>query len=308
MRQHLSNNTLSLNKIKQSIINNIAYFKLYALSVGGAKGVIQNFGSALISLVATPFKMLLAGFSAIKTALIALTTTPIGLTITAIATAAFLVYKYWEPIKAFLGGIWDGLKEGLSPIIQTISVAFAPLKPIFSFISDFFSSLFSQSEVTKESLSGFASVGKMVGNVLVMVFNAITYPLQIVIKSIQWIFKTIASSSVGKWLGEKLGISINDEDIKKLNSNEFKTIDISQLTTQMPNAITQQSTVNNYQNNQTTKGTIDKVISDKYTNNTQNTTRQINDNKKIDIHMHGTQATPEAVAVAVASERYSFTD
>jgi len=36
---------------------------------------------------------------------------PIGLLITAIALGAFLIYQYWEPIKAFFGTLWDGVRS-----------------------------------------------------------------------------------------------------------------------------------------------------------------------------------------------------
>lgn len=35
---------------------------------------------------------------------------PIGLLITGIAVAAFLIYKYWAPITAFFGKLWTGIK------------------------------------------------------------------------------------------------------------------------------------------------------------------------------------------------------
>ncbi|MEJ1436583.1 MAG: tape measure protein [Candidatus Sedimenticola sp. (ex Thyasira tokunagai)] len=44
----------------------------------------------------------------------ALLMNPIGLTITAIAGAAYLIYKHWEPIKTFFSGLWDGVKAAFS--------------------------------------------------------------------------------------------------------------------------------------------------------------------------------------------------
>ena len=43
---------------------------------------------------------------------------PIGLLITGIATAAFLIYKYWEPIKKFFSGLWDTIKSVLSGLYE----------------------------------------------------------------------------------------------------------------------------------------------------------------------------------------------
>jgi hypothetical protein len=51
---------------------------------------------------------------------LALLANPIGLVIIAVAALGAAVYKYWEPIKAFGGGMWDGLKTGLKPIIPNI--------------------------------------------------------------------------------------------------------------------------------------------------------------------------------------------
>lgn len=36
---------------------------------------------------------------------------PIGLIGAAIAGAGLLIYKYWKPIKAFLGGVVDGFMQ-----------------------------------------------------------------------------------------------------------------------------------------------------------------------------------------------------
>lgn len=41
----------------------------------------------------------------------ALLLNPIGLAITAIATAAYLIYEHWEPIKAFFLDLWESVKK-----------------------------------------------------------------------------------------------------------------------------------------------------------------------------------------------------
>lgn len=46
---------------------------------------------------------------------------PIGLTITAIAVAAFLIYKNWEPIKGFFVGIWNTIKTAFNGGIKGVS-------------------------------------------------------------------------------------------------------------------------------------------------------------------------------------------
>lgn len=60
----------------------------------------------------------------------ALMLNPIGLLITGIAVGAYLIYRYWEPIRGFFGGLWDeiraGFSGGLSGIATTI-LNFTPL-------------------------------------------------------------------------------------------------------------------------------------------------------------------------------------
>lgn len=62
----------------------------------------------------------------------ALLMNPIGLVITAIAVAAYLIYKNWTPIKAFFINLWNGVKNAfdtginfIKGIIQSIDQTFA---------------------------------------------------------------------------------------------------------------------------------------------------------------------------------------
>lgn len=48
-------------------------------------------------------------------------TNPIILAITLIATAAFLIYKNWEPIKGFFSGLWTSISSGAQELWTTIS-------------------------------------------------------------------------------------------------------------------------------------------------------------------------------------------
>lgn len=44
----------------------------------------------------------------------ALLLNPIGLAVTAIAVSVYLIYKYWEPIKAYFLGLWAEIKAGFN--------------------------------------------------------------------------------------------------------------------------------------------------------------------------------------------------
>lgn len=48
----------------------------------------------------------------------ALLMNPIGLTVTGIATAAFLIYRYWGPIGGFFSGLWERVKASFAAFWQ----------------------------------------------------------------------------------------------------------------------------------------------------------------------------------------------
>lgn len=102
---------------------------------------------------------------------------PIVLGIMAVVALAAVVYKYWGPIKAFLSGFWDGLKEGLGPMFTAFGAYFSklgewlsPLKPLWDGIGaaiggvlGWVTQLFAPFEATKEQLDGATSAGARFG-------------------------------------------------------------------------------------------------------------------------------------------------
>lgn len=71
---------------------------------------------AVVSL-ASALPMVATGIKAIGVALAA---NPIGLIVTAVAGAAFLVYKYWEPISEFFTDLWSGITKAASSAFDWI--------------------------------------------------------------------------------------------------------------------------------------------------------------------------------------------
>ncbi|WP_139144630.1 phage tail protein [Janthinobacterium sp. MP5059B] len=67
----------------------------------------------------------------------ALLMNPIGIAITVIAGAAFLIYKYWEPIKAFFGGLWSSVKEAFAGGFVGINSLIADWSPLGLFYRAF---------------------------------------------------------------------------------------------------------------------------------------------------------------------------
>jgi len=67
----------------------------------------------------------------------ALMLNPIGIAITVLAGAAFLIYKYWEPIKGFFTGVWSHIKTAFAGGIGGISTLIANWSPVGLFYRAF---------------------------------------------------------------------------------------------------------------------------------------------------------------------------
>ncbi|MFJ4141416.1 phage tail tape measure protein [Pseudomonas sp. NPDC089734] len=67
----------------------------------------------------------------------ALLMNPIGLAITGIALAAYLIYRYWEPIKSFFTGLWSEIKAGFSGGFAGIASVITNFSPMGLFYRAF---------------------------------------------------------------------------------------------------------------------------------------------------------------------------
>lgn len=105
---------------------------------------------------------------------------PIGLLIlgiVALVAAGVMLYKYWEPIKAFFAGFWQGFIVGLAPIGQAFRAAFGVFAPVvdamrpgFEWLGGmlsaawgWFSRLLAPVQSTKQSLDGATQAGQNFG-------------------------------------------------------------------------------------------------------------------------------------------------
>ncbi|WP_252318446.1 phage tail tape measure protein [Candidatus Symbiopectobacterium endolongispinus] len=112
----------------------------------------------------------------------------------AIVGGALLIWKYWEPIKAFIGGVVEGFVAASAPIIA----AFAPLQPAFTWIGDtvkalfgWFGDLLAPVKSTAAELDGAASVGKRFGETLANGLNAVMHPLDSLRSGVSWLLEKL---------------------------------------------------------------------------------------------------------------------
>ena len=161
--------------------------------------LLPKFGGA----VASVGRFLIRGLlSPIK--LIGLAFTPLG---AVFVLTAGLIYKYWQPIAAFFGGFWQGLKAGLAPVLES----FKPLANIFGVIVGWigkavgwFMQLIAPVQSTKAELENAAAAGRAFGEWVAAGINLALTPLKLLQDGIQWVIDKIPSiGDIGGKLTEK---------------------------------------------------------------------------------------------------------
>ncbi|WP_321815698.1 MULTISPECIES: hypothetical protein [unclassified Paraburkholderia] len=120
---------------------------------------------------------------------------PIGLAITAIALGAYLIYRYWEPFKAFFRGIWTEIRTAFDGGISGISSLLVNWSPIGLLYRGFAAGM---ALLGVDMPAKFTEFG---GHLISGLVNGITNGLGAVKDAIV----NVASSTVG-WFKEKLGI------------------------------------------------------------------------------------------------------
>jgi len=109
----------------------------------------------------------------------------------AVAVVAALVWKYWEPIKAFMIGTWQGILDVVSPIMDELATALEPLGPVWDMVSgamgkawDWVKKLFAPFQATSDQLQGATDAGRGFGQILGTV---LTVNLRMAVKAIGWL-------------------------------------------------------------------------------------------------------------------------
>ena len=243
-------------------------------------------------------KKIVLGFRALSLAFLR---NPIGLILAAIAAAGALIYKYWDHVKAFFTGFFEGLRKNIAPVTDVfndfftaVKTAFSPLMPIFSKISNFFSSLFGQSSATKEEIEGLTNAGAKFGEVVAGAINFVLTPIKLLIEfittainGINTLIDSAKNLDITKSIKEGLGVG---DGVERSWYNPLNLFYDSKPKTQ------------------STSGAISESAEAKRQNAANNKNQTINDNKVVNITMSGSNATPQAVAKAVQNSGYSYGD
>lgn len=157
------------------------------------RGGLAAAGTVLRVLASGPLAMLRVALYAVS-GLIGALLSPIGLVVTALAGVALVVWKYWQPITAFLGGVVEGFKAAAGPV----SEAFEPLKPVFQWIGDkvqalwgWFTDLLTPVKSTSAELQSAAAMGRRFGEALAEGLNMVMYPLDSLKSGVSWLLEKL---------------------------------------------------------------------------------------------------------------------
>ncbi|HGX4332333.1 TPA: phage tail tape measure protein [Escherichia coli] len=119
---------------------------------------------------------------------------PVGLIVAALAGAAVLIWKYWDPIRAFFAVVFSGIMERLIPLRET----FEQFGPVFDAIGsgisqvfNWFKSLLSPMESSKETLDKCTSAGEIFGNVLGGALQLVLTPAKMLLDTLAWILEKL---------------------------------------------------------------------------------------------------------------------
>lgn len=150
-----------------------------------------------------PLAMRIAGVvRTVGAAIAAIGGGPIALAVAALTVGALIVRKYWEPIKAFFSGLWQGFAAAVQPAMASVMQAIAPLKPVWDMVSgaigeawDWFMRLIAPAEYTSGELSKVAAVGKVVGAVLANSFKIGAAVIGTVVDVVVWLGTKIGETA-----------------------------------------------------------------------------------------------------------------
>lgn len=109
---------------------------------------------------------------------VTLLTSPLGWIALAIGAVALVIYKYWKPISGFFKGMWQGLKDGLQPLMplfnrigKAMSSIITPIKAI----ADWFKKLVKPVEDTGGAAEKMGvRFGKAITNIIVKFVELVT--------------------------------------------------------------------------------------------------------------------------------------
>lgn len=132
---------------------------------------------------------------------LALLKNPIVAFAAALVAAGMLIYKYWDELSAFFGGMFTGLSYHIESVISRFKEWYdqtGALQEVFRVVAgaishawEWVKRLFGATDEAGRSMEGWAAAGQVAGEVLGMVFKGMTLPLAVLGNMFNWVLTTL---------------------------------------------------------------------------------------------------------------------
>ncbi|WP_440863354.1 phage tail tape measure protein [Symbiopectobacterium purcellii] len=119
---------------------------------------------------------------------------PIGLIGAAFVGVGVLIWRNWEPIKAFFSGMFSGIMQQLAPFRDaffTLTLVFGAIGDAVSRVWDGFMKLFTPVDSSRQALEKCTSAGETFGRVLGAALTVLLWPLQKLMEGIGWVLEKL---------------------------------------------------------------------------------------------------------------------
>ncbi len=178
--------SIAWKRLQTGALGLIAPIKSAALAFWS---MLPAIGATTAALLANPITWIVAGIGA------------------AVAGLALVIRKYWDPIAAYVGGVFEGIRSAVQPAITSLATALAPLAPIgtlianvFGFIADgvsrvvgWIGQLLAPVTLSTEEFNSLSASGQSLGAVIVGVlstaFTVLTLPIRAVGTLVGWVIE-----------------------------------------------------------------------------------------------------------------------
>jgi len=133
---------------------------------------------------------------------------PIALAVAALTAGALLVRKYWQPIRAWIGGVFTGIAEAAGPAMSALGESLAALRPAWNQLSgaigtawDWVMKFLAPVQLTSQEFANATSAGEKFGRAVGGVLTFLVNRLTDVVRLIGWVVDNWGKvSAVGQML------------------------------------------------------------------------------------------------------------
>lgn len=161
---------------------------------GAAVAQIGRFGGAAVRVVSV--------LRTVGTAIAAIGGGPIALLVGAITVGAMLIRKYWQPIGAFMSGVFKGIGDVAGPVFADMGSALSALKPAWDALSsavgsvwNWITRLLEPVNSTSEELQGATEAGQSFGQVIGKVMTFGVRVVTAVVQAVTWLGEAIGTAA-----------------------------------------------------------------------------------------------------------------